>query len=38
MLSIFLGLAGGVVIYLGVKTQKFTILMVSGGLAMMFAS
>ena len=38
MLSIFLGLGGGVVIYLGVKTQKFTILMVSGGLAMMFAS
>ena len=38
MLSIFLGLGGGVVIYLGVKTQKFTIVMVSGGLAMMFAS
>ena len=38
MLSIFLGLGGGIVIYLGVKTQKFTILMVSGGLAMMFAS
>ena len=38
MLSIFLGLGGGVVIYLRVKTQKFTILMVSGGLAMMFAS
>ena len=38
MLSIFLGLGGGVVIYLGVKTQKFTILMVSGGLAMMFVS
>ena len=38
MLSIFLGLGGGVVIYLGVKTQKLTILMVSGGLAMMFAS
>ena len=38
MLSIFLGLGGGVVIYLGVKTQKFTTLMVSGGLAMMFAS
>ena len=38
MLSIFLGLGGGVVIYLGVKTQKLTIMMVSGGLAMMFAS
>ena len=38
MLSIFLGLGGGVVIYLGVKTQKLTIVMVSGGLAMMFAS
>ncbi len=38
MLSIFLGLGGGIVIYLGVKTQKLTIVMVSGGLAMMFAS
>ena len=38
MLSIFLGLGGGVVIYLGVKTQKLTIVMVSGGLAMMYAS
>ena len=38
MLSIFLGLGGGVVIYLGVKTQKLTIVMVSGGLAMMFVS
>ena len=38
MLSIFLGLGGGIIIYLGVKTQKLTIVMVSGGLAMMFAS
>ena len=38
MLSIFLGLVGGIVIFLGVKNQKFTIMMVSGGLAMMFAS
>ena len=38
MLSIFLGLGGGIVIYLGVKSQKFTTLMVSGGLGMMFAS
>ena len=38
MLSIFLGLGGGIAIYLGVKTQRLTIVMVSGGLAMMFAS
>ena len=38
MLSIFLGLAGGIVIFLGIKNQKFTILMVCGGLAMMFVS
>ncbi len=38
MLSIFLGLAGGIVIFLGVKYQKFTIIMVSGGLGMMFSS
>ena len=38
MLSIFLGLGGGIVIYLGVKSQKFTTLMDSGGLGMMFAS
>ena len=38
MLSIFLGLAGGIVIFLGIKSQKFTIMMVSGGLGMMFAS
>ena len=38
MLSIFLGLAGGVVIFLGVKYQKFTIIMVSVGLAMIFGS
>ena len=38
MFSIFLGLGGGVVIYLGVKNQKFTTMMISGGLAMMFAS
>ena len=38
MLSIFLGLAGGIVIFLGIKTQKFTTIMVCGGLGMMFAS
>ena len=38
MFSIFLGLAGGVVIFLGVKYQKFTTIMVSVGLAMIFGS
>ena len=38
MLSIFLGLGGGIVIFLGIKYQKFTTIMVSGGLGMMTAS
>ena len=38
MLSIFLGLAGGVVIFLGIKYQKLTTLMVCGGLGIMIAS
>ena len=38
MLSIFLGLAGGVIIFLGTKSQKFTTIMVCGGLGMMFGS
>jgi len=38
MISIFLGLAGGVVIFLGIKYQKFTPIMVSGGLGMLFGS
>ena len=38
MLTIFLGLAGGILIFLGVKYQKFTPIMVSGGLGMMIAS
>ena len=38
MLSIFLGLAGGIVIFLGIKLQKFTTIMVCGGLGMMFGS
>ena len=38
MLSIFLGLGGGIVIFLGIKYQKFTTIMVCGGLAIMIAS
>ena len=38
MLSIFLGLAGGVVIFLGIKSQKLTTIMVSAGLGMMIGS
>ena len=38
MLSIFLGIAGGIVIFLGVKYQKFTIIMVCVGLGMIVAS
>ena len=38
MLSIFLGLGGGIVIFLGTKYQKFTTIMVCGGLAIMVAS
>ena len=38
MLSIFLGLAGGIVIFLGIKLQKFTTIMVCGGLGMMIGS
>ena len=38
MLSIFLGLGGGIVIFLGIKRQKLTTIMVSGGLGMMVAS
>ena len=38
MLSIFLGLVGGIVIFLGVKYQKFTTIMVCGGLGMMIGS
>jgi len=38
MLSIFLGLAGGIVIFLGIKYKKFTTVMVCGGLGMMFGS
>ena len=38
MLSIFLGFGGGIVIFLGIKRQKFTTIMVCGGLAIMVAS
>ena len=38
MCSIFLGLGGSVVIILGIKNQKFTTIMVCGGLGMMIIS
>ena len=38
MLSILLGLAGGVIIFLGIKNQKSTTIMVCAGLGMMVAS
>ena len=38
MLSIFLGLGGGIVIFLVIKRQKFTTIMVCGGLGMMIGS
>ena len=38
MLVIFLGLGGGIVIFLGIKRQKFTTIMVCSGLGMMFGS
>ena len=38
MLSIFLGLGGGIVIFLGIKNQKFTTVMVCAGLGMMVGS
>ena len=38
MLSIFLGFGGCIVIFLVIKRQKFTTIMVCGGLGMMFGS
>ena len=38
MLIIFLGLGGGIAIFQGVKTQKFTMMLVCGGLGMMVVS
>ena len=38
MLSVFLGLGGGILIFLATKNQKFTTIMVCGGLGMMIVS
>ena len=38
MLSIFLGLIGGIVIFLGIKFQKYTTIMICGGLGFMITS
>ena len=38
MVSIFLGLGGAVVIFLGLKNQKFTTIMICGGLGLMIVS
>ena len=38
MLSLFLGLGGGIMIFLGIKWQKFTIGMVCGGLGVIVVS
>ena len=38
MFSLFLGLGGGIVIFLGIKNQKFTTIMICGGLGMMVVS
>ena len=38
MLSVFLGLGGGITIFLGLRNQKFTSLMICGGLGMMIVS
>ncbi len=38
IISIFLGLVGGVIIFLGIITQKYTTIMVCGGLVMMIGS
>jgi len=38
MLSIFLGLGGGIVIFIGIKYQKFTTILICGGLGMMIVS
>ena len=38
MLIIFFGLGGGIMIFLGIKYQKFTTIMVCGGLGMMIGS
>ena len=38
MLSVFLGLGGGIMIFLATKNQKFRSIMICGGLGMMVAS
>ena len=38
ILSIFLGLGGGIMIFLGLKSQKYQSLIICGGLGMMLAS
>ena len=38
MFSLFLGLGGCIVIFLGIKNQKFTTIMICGGLGMMIVS
>ena len=38
MLSIFLGLIGGIVIFLGIKFQKYSTIMICGGLGIMISS
>ena len=38
MLTVFLGLGGGVIIFLGTKTQRFGSIMVCGGLGMFIVS
>ena len=38
MLTVFLGLGGGVIIFLGTKTQRFSSIMVCGGLGMFIVS
>ena len=38
MLVVLLGLVGGIVIFLGIKKQKFTTIMVCGGLGLMVIS
>ena len=38
MLAIFLGLGGGIVIFLAIKNQKLTTIMISAGLAMIAIS
>ena len=38
MLTIFLGLVGGIIIFLATKSQKMTLIMMVGGLAMITTS